>query len=120
MSSVVKQLETELATKFPDINVTATEAPLGDVRKPTLLIRRKTVDVFPDAPLSHRNVGVLLTLISPYLDLDEAAAQLDEQVLPVLDWLDTRYLHEPASLVGWNGNRLAYDIPATITAQKES
>lgn len=119
MSSVVKQLETELAAVFPALVVTATESAIGDVRKPTLLIRRKTVDVFPDAPLSHRNVGVLLTLISPYLDLDEAADQLDGHVLPVLDWLDSRYLHEPASVVGWNGNRLAYDIPATITASKE-
>ncbi|GAB6856471.1 hypothetical protein [Microbacterium xylanilyticum] len=118
--SVVTELEASLKTEFPALVVTATEGPLQDVRKLTLLIRRKSVDVFPGAPLSHRNVGVLLTLISPLLDLDAAAEQLDDGVLPVLDWLDSRYLHEPASLVGWNGSRLAYDIPATITAQKES
>lgn len=119
MSSIVKQLEQTLKTDFPGLNVTATEQVLADVRKPTLLIRRESLDVFPDAPISHRNVGILLTLISPHLDLDAAADQLDTLALPLLDWLDPRYLHEPAQLVGY-GNRLAYDIPATITAQKES
>lgn len=118
--SVRKELETALTAAFPDIKVIATEKALGDITKPTLLIRGRSVTLTDGAPLSHRDVGLLLTLISPHLDLDRAADQLDDLVIQVLDWLDPRYSHEPAAMVGWTTTRLAYDIPTTIIASKEN
>ncbi len=120
--SVVTELEASLKTEFPALVVTATEGPLQDVRKLTLLIRRKSVDVFPRrAALASQRGRPAHAHQSPSSTSTRQPNSWTTACSPVLDWLDSRYLHEPASLVGWNGSRLAYDIPpATITAQKES
>ena len=60
---------------------------------------------------------MLCTLISPLLDLDKAATQLDALVEALLDYLDTRYKHDDATVVGYT-ERLAYDIPITVIAKK--
>ncbi|WP_251439148.1 hypothetical protein [Microbacterium sp. USTB-Y] len=117
--SVRQQLADTLQAEFPSLRVIATERKLGDVREPTLLIRAQTIDLTAGAPLSHRDVGLLLTLISPHLDLDKAVDQLDDLALSLLDWLDPRYQHDPAKLVGYDA-RLAYDIPITIITSKEA
>lgn len=100
------------------VRVVATERELDDIQDPTALIRGKSIDRTPAAPLTHRNVGLLLTLISPHMDLDLAGDQLDEIAAAALDYLDPRYSHEPATVVGY-GSRLAYDIPFTVIASKE-
>jgi hypothetical protein len=61
---------------------------------------------------------LLLTLISPFEDFDKAGDDLDALVYAALDYLDTRYIHEDATAVMY-GDRLAYDIPFTVTASKD-
>lgn len=117
--NVRQQLAADLQAAFPKLRVIATERKVAEVKTPTLLIRAQTLDVTAGAPLSHRDVGLLLTLISPHLDLDRAADQLDTLAPQILDWLDPRYQHTAAQLVGY-GDRLAYDIPTTIIASKEN
>ncbi|WP_341935516.1 hypothetical protein MRBLWO14_001168 [Microbacterium sp. LWO14-1.2] len=122
--SVRKEIETQLKADWADIaelagvRVIATERELDDITVPTALIRGKSFALTPQAPLSHRNVGLLVTLISPHLDLDRAGDQLDDIVTATLDYLDARYSHDDATAVGY-GARLAYDIPFTVIASKE-
>ena len=101
-----------------DLIVIATERPLDDVQRATALIRQKGIAKHPAAPLSHRRVGLLLTIISGNLNPDAAQDELDELVPAVLDYLDPRFQHEGAEAVGWTGSRLAYDIPFTVVAAK--
>ena len=120
--SVVKALEAELTADWADIEhlsefrVIATERALDDIRQPTALIRRKTIGNTAAAPSSHSDVGVLLTLIAPYTDLDKAADLLDIAVPAAREYLRTRYQNERAECVGYSGERIAYDIPLTIIA----
>lgn len=100
--------------------VVATERPLDDPRKATALIRTKRVGNTPEAPKSHRNVGLLLTLISPNVNADAAQDELDILLHPLLDYLDKRYAHDDAETVAWTGGRLAYDIPFTVISKKEA
>ncbi|NYF29236.1 hypothetical protein [Microbacterium sp. JAI119] len=122
--SVRKDVEAQLGADWADIpplaalRVIATERELDDITQPTALIRAKSYDRTPAAPQSHRNVGLLLTLISPHLDLDRAGDQLDDITTAALDYLDTRFSHEQATAVGY-GARLAFDIPLTVIASKE-
>lgn len=118
----------DTATKFADdwkdipalagVRVIATERELDDVTKPTALIRQKTIARTPEAPQSHRNIGLLVTFISSHTDLDKAADQLDAIVAAALDYLDLEFRHEEATAVGY-ASRLAYDLPFTVIASKE-
>jgi len=114
------QFETDWATipALADLRVIATERSLDDTTQPTALIRTKSYDRNPAAPVSHRNVGLLLTLISPHTDLDRAGDQLDDITTAALDYLDTRFAHEQATSVAY-ADRLAFDIPFTVIASKE-
>ncbi|WP_067197160.1 hypothetical protein [Microbacterium sp. XT11] len=122
--SVRKQIAAEFETAWRDVpalaglRVIATERALDDIREPTALIRAKSYDITPEAPNSHRNVGLLLTVISHFTDLERAGDALDDLVPAVLDYLDTRYQHDKADAVAYN-DRLAYDIPFTVIASKE-
>lgn len=115
----------QLTTDWADIpalaglRVIATERPLDDVKVPTALIRWKTVTPFPQAPQAARNVGLLLVLISPHQNADDAADQLDGWTEAALDYLDTHIPHGDAEVTGWTGSRLAVEIPLTVTATKE-
>jgi hypothetical protein len=121
-------VRSEIAAQFSDdwdaipalagVRIVVTEREIDDPDRATALIRQRTIGKHPSAPMSHRQVGLLLTLISPHLDLDRAANELDELVTEALDYLDPRYLHEDAQSVGYN-ERSAYDIPFTVIAQKE-
>lgn len=121
--SVRKEIQDLLIQEWAEIEalagvrVIATEAALDAMEVPTALIRNKSFGRHPQAPLSHRNVGLLLTLISPHQDLDLAGDQLDELLEGVLDYLDTRFKYEDATAVGY-GDYLAFDIPLTILATK--
>ena len=117
--NVRQKFAADLQAAFPRLRVIATERKLAEVKAPTLLIRGRSIGLTAGAPLSHRDVGVLITIISPHLDLDRAADQLDDLAPQILDWLDTRYQHDTATLVGYDA-RLAYDIPTTIIASKEN
>lgn len=99
------------------VRVIASEAFLDDVHTPTALIRMHNVDRMPTAPLSHRNYGMLVTLISGHTDLDQAADELDALVEAALDYFDSRYLHESATAMAY-GDRFAFDIPVTVSAVK--
>lgn len=100
------------------VRVVVAERELGDIREPVALIRQKSIGKESSAPLSHRRVGMLLTIISPRDDADAAADELDTLVFAALDYLDPKYLHDDAEAVGYN-NRFAYDIPFTVIASKE-
>jgi hypothetical protein len=127
--SVRKEIEQQLTTDWPGIpelakvRVIATERALDELEQPTALIRSRTIAKAPSAPNSHRNIGLLLTLISPHRDMDMAGDQLDDLAAAALDYLDTRFLHDDAQVVGYGdpdrGGYLAYDIPITVLASKE-
>lgn len=100
------------------VRVIATERQLGVPTKPTALIRQKSIKRLPELPQSHRDHGVLITLISSYEDFDKAADDLDILVPAALTYLDTRYQHDGATSVLYV-DRLAYDIPIRIPVKKE-
>ena len=100
-----------------NVRVIATEAALDDVKETTALVRFKSLTKAPSAPNSHRQVGLLLTLISGHQDLDRAGDELDEVVTAVLDYLDPQWMHDEATAVAY-GDRLAFDIPVTVLAAK--
>ncbi|MFI8633996.1 hypothetical protein ACIGEP_15535 [Microbacterium sp. NPDC077663] len=124
MSTVPKALEAQFKTDFEAIpslakvKVIATEKVIDAPRTPTLLIRQTSIGRCPTAPLSHRNVGIIATLISPHEDMDRAGEQLADLVADLLDYLDTRFAHDDATQVGYN-DRLAYDLPLTVIAAKD-
>lgn len=123
--SVRSELAAQFATDWAsipglsDVRVVATERKLDDIRTFTALIRARSITRSTAAPNSHRDVSVLLTLISPHLNADVAQDDLDERAEAILDYLDTRYRHEGATSAGWANERFAYDIPITILASKE-
>lgn len=104
--------------ELSDVLVKVTEREIDDIRQPVALIRQKGVSRTPEAPLSHRNYRLLLTLISPYTDADEAQDQLDTILNAALDYLDVTFQHEDAEAVGYN-TKLAYDIPVIAIAAKD-
>lgn len=114
------QLTVDWATipALEGVRVVATEREIDELEVPTCLVRLNGVGRAPSAPVSHRNVTLLLTLISPHLDMDLAGDEIEELIDAALDYLDTRFLHDDANVVGYN-NRLAADIPVTILAEKE-
>lgn len=124
MTSIPKSLEAILAADWKadadlaPLRVIATERSLDRIGGPTAQLRQTGIGRCPEAPLSHRNVRVLLTIISPHEDMDKAGTQLEGFVTAALDYLDTRFQHEDATQVAYN-DRLAYDIPLIITASKE-
>lgn len=103
------------------VRVIATERELDVIDRPTFVIRSRTIARAPQAPTSHRLVGVMGSLVSPHADLDKAQDQLDDLVDAVLDHLHTVPLTMPgeATSAGWTDSRLAFDIPITILAKKE-
>jgi hypothetical protein len=124
MTALRKIIEAQFREDWADIaalagaRVIATERQLDDVTTLTALIKQKSVGRNPQAPKSHRNVGMILTIISARQDPDMAQDELDEVLPAVLDYLDPRYAHEEATAVGWTNSRLAYDIPFTVIAAK--
>lgn len=124
MTTVRRSLEAQFKADWQDVPalsnliVVATERSLDVVNKATALIRQKGVAKCPEAPLSHRNVSILLTIISGNTNADKAQDELDELVPAVLDYLDPKWPHGDAEAVGWTGEKLAYDIPLTIRASK--
>lgn len=121
---VRNQLGDSLVTDWADlapldvVRVVVSERIQDRFTTPTLLVRIRSIDRNAAAPQSHRDYGLLLTLISDRENADAAADQLDPILVAVLDYLDPRYTHEPATAVMY-GNRLAYDIPITVIASKE-
>lgn len=70
--------------------------------------------------MSFWAVSVLLTVVSPHQDLDRAADQLDVLVTAALSDLDALGIrHDDADEVAYD-NRLAYDIPLTVYAPKDT
>ena len=121
--SVRTDFEAELTAAWAGIpelaalRVIATERDLDDIQRPTALIRQKRIARTPTLPNSHRTTTLLLTLISPHLNLDKALDQLDEFVHAALDYISPRYTHDEAEIVGY-GARLAYDVNVQIIAHK--
>lgn len=124
MTTVPQALEAQFSADWASVPVlakvkcVATEKAIDTPKVPTLVIRQTSIGRNPQAPLSHRNVGILLTIVSPHEDMDRAGVQLSELVEALLDYLDTRYAHEDATQVGYL-DRLAYDIPTTVIAAKD-
>jgi len=111
------QLRTDWASipELAGVRVIATERALDTIAEPTALIRLKRMEREPKAPLSTRRVGLLLTLISPYIDLDRAGDQVEELIEAAMTYLGPRFPHDAAEVVGY-ADRLAADIPVTIIA----
>lgn len=118
LADVIRDDWTEIPA-LAGVRVIATERELDEIDVPTALLRVKSVGRSPAAPLSHRNVDVLVTLISPHLDADRATEELDVLLDAALDYFDTRYKHDDAAAVGYS-DRLAFDIPISVMAAKSA
>lgn len=120
-TDLAAQLEADWAVipALAGLRVIATERALDDIQTPTALLRQSKITRTPGVPLSHRTVTVLLTIISPHLNLDKAGDQLDTLVTAALDYLDPRYTHGDADSVAYF-KRLAYDISIQIIARKDA
>ena len=115
-----KAIHSRASSALEVLQVKVTERALDEVSKPTALIRSRSVGRSAATPISHRDVGLLLTLISPHTDADRAMDQLEDFTSEVLDWLDTSDIrHGDATTTAWDDSRLAIDIPITVFAQKE-
>lgn len=120
--SVRREVETMLRTDWATdpvlkkFRVMATEAALEQVIEPTALIRTKSVQRDPSAPMSSRKFGFLLTLISPLNDLDLAGDDLEDQTDAAINYLGSRFTLDTATYVGYDGY-LAVDIPFFVTAK---
>lgn len=101
-----------------EVRIVASEKVIDTPRVPTVILRQTSIGRCPELPLSHRNVGVLLTIVSPHQDMDKAGEQLFSLVDAILDYLDRLYAHEDATQVAYL-DRLAYDIPLTAIAAKD-
>ena len=103
------------------VRVIATQRALDEPSKPTALITSRFLTKSPNLPNSYRHVGLMLTLISPHTDLDKAQDQLDVIAEASLDYLEVQP-HvldiDPATTVGWDSSRLAFEIPFTVLAKK--
>lgn len=123
--SVRKSVEAMLKTDFADIpelaelRVIATERNLDTPQQDTALIRQRSLRRLPEAPLSHRRVGMLLTIISAREDFDRAGDDLDEYVPAALNYLDKRFAPPDEATSVLYEDRLAYDIPFSVIASKE-
>ncbi|QCQ16989.1 hypothetical protein [Microbacterium sp. RG1] len=120
VTKLARQFRADWATdaKLSAVQVIATERILDRITVPTVQLRYTGIARSPEAPKSHRNVGMLLTLIASQEALHMAGDQLEPLVFAILDYLDTRLMHDEATSVAYN-NRLAFDIPLTVLASKE-
>lgn len=123
--SIRKEVEQILKTDWADIpalagvRIIASERALDTLDVPTALIRLKRIEREPSAPLASRRFHLLLTLISEHVDMDMAGDDLEELTAEALDYLGTKFLHEPAEIVGY-ADRLAADIPLIVIASPEA
>lgn len=120
-AEVAKQLR-DAWRRHPElavVRVVASRRALGEIKQPTALVTQSRIGRAPEAPLSHWKVQLLLTIVSPHLDMGRAADQLDDLVVAALTDLDGRYLHDDATEVEFD-NRLAYDIPLSVLAPKQT
>ena len=121
-AEVAEKLRTDWADipALEDVRVVARENTLDTPSVPTALIRHKSITRSEHAPMSHRDVGLLLTLISPHADLDRAMDQLEDLADAALDYLETSdFRHGEATTADWSDARLSIDIPLTVFAKKE-
>lgn len=101
-----------------EVRVIATERELDDIRQRTIVIRQTGITRAPEAQ-GLWEVSLAMAAVSPHLDLDRAADELDNLVQDVLDALTALGIaHEGATSVAY-ANRLAYDIPLTVYAPRE-
>lgn len=105
--------------ELADVWVVSTQQEIAAFTRVTAIISQQSFGAFPQAPNSHRNVGLTLEIVSPLADRDAAADELESIVPAVLDYLDPRYLHGDAEAFLY-GNLLAYRIPITVIASKEN
>lgn len=120
--SDVATLITEALAGGPreDTKVVTSERELGQLDRSAVLVRGATLARTPGAPLSHRNVGLTVTIVSAHQDLDYAEDDLDELVPDILDALD----HQ--SILTWTGARkvayddthLAYDVDIDVITER--
>lgn len=90
--------------------------------KITCVVSQTSVGPMPAAPVSHRLVGMNLTLVSPSADTNTAADELEPIVDSVLDWLfDQNLTHGVAAVTPYgpaDRQQFAYRIPVSVPAKK--
>lgn len=119
----VAQLIREALADGPlaDIKIVTSERDIGKIGRAAIIVKQQSIGRLPAAPLSHRNVGVIVTVISAHQDLDRAEDDLDVIVPDVLNALDNQAIltWSGAAKVGWGESNLAYDITLEVIADKE-
>ena len=120
-STIAEQLSEDWLDipELSNIWVVSTQQELAAFTRVTAIVSQQSIGAFPEAPLSHRTVGLTLEIVSPLADRDAAADELEAVVLSVLDYLDTHYQHGTAEAFLY-GNLLGYRIPISVIALKEN
>lgn len=121
-ADVAQLIRTALAGgPLADIKIVTSEREIGRIDRAAVLVKQQSIARLPAAPLSHRNVGLIATVISAHQDLDRAEDDLDVIVPDILDALDNQatLTWRGATKVGWGESNLAYDITLEVIADKE-
>lgn len=118
-TEVAEQIGTDWKTisTLAKLQVIAAERNV-DVTRPMAIIRQKRIKRFPEAPKTHRQADMILTIVSPRQNFEEAADELDEWVYAALDYLDTHYRPPEEAEAALYNDRLCYDIPFTVITKK--
>ncbi|QDZ14244.1 hypothetical protein [Humibacter ginsenosidimutans] len=114
-------LTTALEEAFPEWLVISSERAPDTLDRPALVIKQRTIDPLPSAPLSHFTVGFFVTVVDDSTDWDQAEDDLDTNVLLV--WaalMETKNVNpSKAEKTTFNDNAyLAYDITTDLTVRK--
>lgn len=106
-----------------DVKVVRSVRALGEINRPTLVLKTDSYEKLPAAPLLKRLGHFTATLISPRRDIDEAEDQLDELLELFLPALFTFGLSwDSATQVGYGDSLLAFDITirTILTTEEET
>lgn len=86
---------------------------------PIVMLKQESFERHPTAPRTHL-VNFTLTIVTPHSDTEKAEDDLDDNVTLLLHTFDALGLQwKTAQKVLFDDQHLAYDIPVSITSQKD-
>lgn len=94
-----------------DVRVVRSVRALGEINRPTIILKTDSYEKLPEAPLKKRVGLFTATLVSSHQDIDKAEDQLDDLLELFLPALFTFGLSwQSATQVAYDETRLAFDI----------
>jgi hypothetical protein len=87
--------------------------------EPTLMLKQDSIVAEPAAPQGAWTVSYILTLITPYTDPEKAEADLDDNVITLLELIEPVTAFKQAEKKMWSETGPAcYDITFSYTTSK--